>query len=233
MADYRSSSTPPAPAGPGVPQELPLLTPAFSPQVEIRPSTRRRKTASASYEGDKIVVLVPARLPITDRQDLANRLVERLLRRGARSFASDEALASRAELLGDRHLGGVRARSIRWSANQSRRWGSCTPSTRDIRISSRLQVVPDWVLDSVIVHELAHLLEASHSARFHALISRFPRLAEADAYLLGYSLGVTSATWVSPGEAQAAGDTNADCVEGQWPTDDTLESLGASNGGKD
>ncbi|HXY45771.1 MAG TPA: M48 family metallopeptidase [Acidimicrobiales bacterium] len=195
MAEYRSSSTPPASAASGVQLQLPSGPAGFRPEVEIRPSTRRRKTATAHYERGRIVVLVPARLTLVERQALADRLVDRLLQRTSRSVASDEALVVRAAHLGDRYLEGVRPRSIRWSANQHRRWGSCTPSTRDIRISSRLQVVPDWVLDSVIVHELAHLLEASHSARFHELATRYPRLAEADAYLLGYSLGISAASW--------------------------------------
>ena len=201
MADYRSSSAPPASLQPGAhtysPESEPEGQPAapFSPQVEIRPSPRRRKTASAFYEGDRIVVLVPARLREAERREVAGRLVERLLSRSSRSFSSDEALAARAAVLADRYLGGIRPRSIRWADNQQRRWGSCTPSTGDIRISSRLQVVPDWVLDSVIVHELAHLLDASHSVRFREIVNRFPKLAEADAYLLGYSLGVTSSGW--------------------------------------
>jgi len=195
MAEYRSSSTPPATAGNGVQLQLPTTGIGFRPEVEIRASTRRRKTATAFYESGRIVVLVPARLSVQERQSLADRLVDRLLNRTSRSVVSDDALRARAAHLGDRHLGGVRPRSIRWAGNQNRRWGSCTPSTRDIRISHRLQVVPGWVLDSVIVHELAHLLEASHSRRFHELAGRYPRLAEADAYLLGYSLGMSSSPW--------------------------------------
>jgi predicted metal-dependent hydrolase len=195
MAEYRSSSTPPASAATGVQLQLPTSTATLRPEVEIRPSTRRRKTATAYYESGRIVVLVPARLTVEQRQALADRLVDRLLHRNSRSVASDEALVTRASQLADRYLEGTRPRSIRWSARQHQRWGSCTPATRDIRISSRLQVVPDWVLDSVIVHELAHLLEASHSPRFHELAARYPRLAEADAYLLGYSLGMSSASW--------------------------------------
>ena len=215
MAEYRSSSTPPASAASGVQLQLPTGPGGFRPEVEIRPSARRRKTATAFYESGRIVVLVPARLTIAERQSLADRLVDRLLHRSARSVASDEALEARAGHLGDRYLGGVRPRSIRWSIHQQRRWGSCTPMTKDIRISSRLQVVPDWVLDSVIVHELAHLLEASHSPRFHELAARYPRLAEADAYLLGYSLGMSSASWPlaceQDFEPTAAGTGGAAC----------------------
>ncbi|MGO8877280.1 MAG: M48 family metallopeptidase [Acidimicrobiales bacterium] len=195
MAEYRSSSSPPASAATGVQLQLPTGPAGFRPQIEIRASARRRKTATAFYESGRIVVLVPARLTASERQELAGRLVDRLLQRTSRFVASDESLGSRAAHLSDRYLDGVRPRSIRWSATQNRRWGSCTPSTGDIRISGRLQVVPGWVLDSVIVHELAHLLEASHSPRFHELAKRYPRLCEADAYLLGYSLGMSSASW--------------------------------------
>ncbi len=80
--------------------------------------------------------------------------------------------------------------SIRWSTTQIKRWGSCTLDTREIRISARLRVVPEWVLDAVIVHELAHLLEPTHSARFRQLEQRYPRRDEADVFLEGYALGL-------------------------------------------
>ena len=96
----------------------------------------------------------------------------------------------RARQLGRAHLDGVEPSSIRWATNQTKRWGSCTLATREIRISSRLRVVPTWVLDAVIVHELAHLLEPGHTARFRALESRFPRRREADVFLEGYALGL-------------------------------------------
>lgn len=209
MASTRSSSTPPASAGTGVQPTLPIAAasvaapppPVIKPEIEIRPSTRRRKTATAFYEADRIVVLVPARLRAADREDVAERLVERLLSRGSRSVASDTELARRAADLADKHLAGIRPNSIRWASNQHRRWGSCTPATRDIRISTRLQLVPTWVLDSVILHELAHLVDASHGPRFRSIVGRFPQLKEADAYLSGYSLGVTSAGWASVGDS--------------------------------
>ncbi len=210
MAEMRSSSTPPARAGSGVRPEAsptalltagraerpagldhlePPVAPACLPEVEIRASTRRRKTASAFYEAGRIVVLVPARMPLSDQEAVARRLVNRLLRRTSRPLDSDGALEGRAAELSARYLGGVTPTKVRWVGNQERRWASCTPSTGQIRVSTRLQLVPGWVLDAVLVHELAHLLEASHSPRFQELAGRYPRRAEADAYLEGYVLG--------------------------------------------
>lgn len=59
------------------------------------------------------------------------------------------------------------------------RWGSCTPTRRTIRINSALAAYPPECLDYVVVHELTHLLEPSHNARFHALVDQFcPRNRE-------------------------------------------------------
>ena len=158
--------------------------------MEVRTSTRRKKTASGFWQDGRVVVLVPARLSKADRVELVEGLVERVLAQRPNVTTSDRALARRAARVADEYLGGVRPSSIRWVGNQQRRWASCSSHSGEIRISDRLRIVPDWVLDAVLVHELAHLIEPTHSARFHRLADRYPRTAEADTFLAGYTLGM-------------------------------------------
>jgi hypothetical protein len=162
----------------------------FHPHVEVRVSNRRKKTAGAHWEGDRIVVVVPTHLRGTERDLMVESLSRRLFLHRPNVHASDEVLERRAAALGARYFDGLTPASIRWSTTQNKRWGSCTLQTREIRISERLRVAPEWVLDAVIVHELAHLLEPNHSPRFRQLESRYPRRKEADLFLEGYSLGL-------------------------------------------
>lgn len=173
---------------------VPLGQTGFA-KVEIRVSTRRRKSAQAHLEAGKVVVVVPAAMSVKDREEVAARLALKVLDHSkAKRIGTDRDLERRAHQLGDRYLDGVRPASIRWVENQARRWGSCTPSTGAVRLSTRLQSMPEWVLNAVIVHELAHLLEASHSPAFRELAGRYPRHAEADAYLLGFEHGASTAS---------------------------------------
>ena len=55
-----------------------------------------------------------------------------------------------------------------------------------IRLSARLQSLPAWVVDYVLVHELAHLLEPAHNDRFWALVNRYPLAERARGFLAGY-----------------------------------------------
>ena len=90
--------------------------------------------------------------------------------------------------LSDRYLGGLAMpESVRWVDNQRSRWGSCTPGDRTIRLSSRLQGMPAWVIDYVLIHELAHLLEPGHDAKFWAWVDRYPQAERAKGYLIGWS----------------------------------------------
>jgi predicted metal-dependent hydrolase len=162
----------------------------FLPDVEVRVSKRRKKTAGAHWEGDRIVVVVPTHLRGAERDAMVEALSQRLIRHRPHLHASDEVLEQRSLALGRRYLDGVAPASIRWSTTQNKRWGSCTADTREIRISERLRVVPDWVLDAVIVHELAHLFVPDHSPRFRQLEHRYPRQGEADLFLQGYALGL-------------------------------------------
>ena len=141
-----------------------------------------------------MVILVPARLSKADRVELVEGLVERVLAQRPNVTTSDRDLERRAAALADEYLGGVRPESIRWVGNQQHRWGSCTSGTGEIRISERLRFVPGWVLDAVLVHELAHLIEPTHSARFRRLANRYPRTDEADTFLAGYTLGLETAS---------------------------------------
>jgi predicted metal-dependent hydrolase len=77
--------------------------------------------------------------------------------------------------------------TVRWVSNQKQRWGSCTPADRTIRLSERLQGMPPWVVDYVIVHELAHLLEPGHDAAFWGWVDHYPHAERAKGYLLGWS----------------------------------------------
>ena len=163
------------------------------PEVEVRVSSRRKKTSEARWVGGRIVVSLPAHLHGEARQKTIDWLVERLLsRQRLQTDMGDEALLERAIALSDRYLVGARPRSVRWVTNQSARWGSCSYYSGDIRISHRLRVVPEWVLDSVLVHELAHLTFPNHSAAFHRLAGGYPRHAEAGVFLAGYGLGLSA-----------------------------------------
>jgi predicted metal-dependent hydrolase len=53
------------------------------------------------------------------------------------------------------------------------RWGSCNYTQGNVRFNSLLAKKPSACLEYVVVHELAHLLEPSHNARFHSLMSQF------------------------------------------------------------
>lgn len=166
---------------------------APSAPIEIRTSTRRRKTATAFWQNDTVVVVLPSWMRPPESDAMVENLVRRVLAQRPNRRASDEDLASRAGFLAQRFLNGTLPRPIRWVPNQHRQWGSCTVASGDIRVSDRLRVVPPWVLDGVLVHELAHLDEPSHSARFRELACRYPRMAEADAFLQGFSLGLEGA----------------------------------------
>jgi predicted metal-dependent hydrolase len=162
--------------------------PSDSPDVEVRRSRRRRRTVSAYRDGDTIVVMIPATMTRAQEAEWVEAMVARLERSEQRKQLSDDDLMRRAIRLTDRHLGGLAVpESVRWVDNQTSRWGSCTPGDRTIRLSSRLQGMPVWVVDYVLVHELAHLLEAGHDASFWAWVDRYPQAEKAKGYLLGWS----------------------------------------------
>lgn len=154
--------------------------------VEVRRSPRRRRTVSAYREGDRTVVLIPARMSEAEERRWVGVMLDKLAAQESRSVLGDQELTERATRLSEQYFGGrARPRSVRWVTNQNTRWGSCTPSEGSIRLSHRLQGMPEYVVDYVLLHELAHLLVPGHGPRFWRLLEAYPRTERARGYLEG------------------------------------------------
>ena len=167
--------------------------------VEVRRSTRRRRSVSAYRDGERTIVLLPARLSRKQEREWVEAMLERLAAQEAKRRPTDSQLHARAVALADRWLGpGPRPVSVTWSTRQGHRFGSCTVEDRTIRISARLRDAPDYVVDTVLVHELAHLVEPQHSARFHDLTATHPDHERGNAWLEGFAAGEAAARGGAP-----------------------------------
>jgi predicted metal-dependent hydrolase len=183
------------PAPPPAPARPTLVAPPATdaPDIEVRVSPRRRKTVAAFWEGDRIVVVFPQRVPKRERQAYVDELSAKLIAGRAKSRPTDADLHKRAAHLSRVYLANAaKPTSVQWSTRQFARWGSCTAADGTIRISSRLQGAPQYVVDAVLVHELAHLVHGDHSPAFHELANRFPRQRDADLFLKGLSFGLAT-----------------------------------------
>ncbi|CAN5235470.1 M48 family metallopeptidase [soil metagenome] len=159
---------------------------AAEPEVEVRRSGRRRRTVAAFREDGKVVVLIPARMSRAEERVWVATMLARLEKSERRRRPSDEGLVRRARELNTKYLDGHAVpNSVRWVDNQNSRWGSCTPEDKAIRLSRRLEGMPGWVIDYVLMHELAHLCEPGHTPKFWAMVDRLPRAERAKGFLEG------------------------------------------------
>jgi predicted metal-dependent hydrolase len=153
--------------------------------VRVIESARRKKTVSARFVDGTIEIRMPQGLAHAERDNHIRTLTKRLLKKRS-SEAID--LSDRARRLARRYELPAPT-TISWSSRQNSRWGSCTPVDGTVRISHRLSDFPNWVLDYVIVHELAHMIELNHTSEFHVLVARFPKAERAEGFLIAVSMG--------------------------------------------
>jgi predicted metal-dependent hydrolase len=177
-----------------------------APVVEVRRSRKRRRTVAAYREDDKVVVLLPARFTRAEEREWVATMLARLERSERRRRPSDATLSRRATELSERYLEGAAVPlTVRWVPNQNSRWGSCTPSDRSIRLSTRLQGMPSWVIDYVLVHELAHLIEAGHTTAFWSWVDRYPKAERAKGFLEGVAAASALGVQADPPDCSAEG----------------------------
>lgn len=167
---------------------------AENPPVEVRRSARRRRTVSADLRDGVVVVSIPAHFTAAQEREWVQRMVAKLLAKNQQLAAAprpgagspEEELLRRAGTLSQQYLGGRgQPVSMTWVTNQNSRWASATPARGKIRLSHKLQGMPEWVVDYVILHEMAHLIEPSHNKTFWRLLETYPQTELAKAFLEG------------------------------------------------
>lgn len=120
---------------------------------------------SVRITSDKVTVRHHPDSDISDNniQQIINKGITEALRREAKEY-----LPARVKELAQ-HTGlGFRSVSVR--ATRSK-WGSCS-SRNDLSMSVYLMLLPDHLIDFIIIHELCHTVHRNHSAAFHALVDR-------------------------------------------------------------
>lgn len=152
--------------------------------VSVLRSPKRRKTVSGRLVDGVLELRIPSWMSAAEEARWVEKMRGRFERKGGTDGIDVEA---RARMLARRYDLPQPA-SVRWVDNQRSRWGSCTPADGTIRVSSRLAPWPRWVLDYVLVHELAHLAEPSHGPAFKTLVDRYPLVERATGFLLAKGL---------------------------------------------
>ena len=148
--------------------------------VEVKRSQRRHKTVQARMVDGVLQIAIPGRMSSSEEQHWVEVMRARFSREGS---ADRIDLTAKATTLAATY--GLREPAeIVWSERQKTLWGSCTPATGRVRIATRVAPFPDWVVDYVIVHELAHLTHHDHGAAFWELVNRYPLAERARGYLL-------------------------------------------------
>lgn len=160
--------------------------------LTIRRDKRLKKTARWQREPDgTLLVRIPYRYPKKSLPRLLNTIQKQLENQKKRAKRrTDDDLQERAEYLNKTCFGGkIQWEAIRWVPPMKTRLGSCTtggPTDGHIRISEEIRAWPQWVVDYVIAHEMAHRLHPNHSKAFwQTLEAAYPQSERARGFIKG------------------------------------------------
>lgn len=156
-------------------------------EIVVIRSKKRKRNIAAFRQGGKIVISIPARLSKAEEREVVPEMIAKIR---AKEVAPDETeLSNQIDQLLSKYAPEITIRpaSVAWRS-MNERWGSCTSVDRTIRIATKLQRAPKYVLDFVLYHEAIHLYIYDHGSEFQEFLKRYPRHLEAEAFLEGYEL---------------------------------------------
>jgi predicted metal-dependent hydrolase len=138
-----------------------------------------KKRVKVKFDGEKFEVYIERAMEGQTRVSAVRDALEALYRKMARDIV-DEKLKTLSRIIG------VSYNNFRIKDHKTR-WGSCS-GKGNLNFNWRLVLVPDWVMDYVIVHELCHLKFMNHSKDFWNMVSLYmPNYNDARKLLVEYS----------------------------------------------
>lgn len=155
-------------------------------KLKIIRSSKRKKTISAKIVGETLLVYLPLGMSREEEDKWVLRMKKKVeAKRLKKQFNSDNYLQKRFNEFNKKYFEGkLSAKSIKFVTNQNKVSGSCTPAKGCIRISHKLAGMPKWVLDYVIMHEMAHLLHPNHSKTFWSKVNEYKYAERARGFLI-------------------------------------------------
>jgi len=159
-------------------------------ELKIIRSRRRRRTVSARIIKDTLLISAPAMLS----QERLDRIVADFKIKFERKKIKEDldrkqSLGDIARKINEQYFENkLKVNSIEYATDQESKYGCCNYSSGRIRISHKVGLMPDWVRDYVVIHEMAHLIEPNHSAGFWEIISRYKLAERARGYLMAAGL---------------------------------------------
>jgi predicted metal-dependent hydrolase len=159
-------------------------------EVKIIRSRRRRRTISARLVKDQLLVSAPLAFPQERLEKIiADFKVKLEKKRIKRELDRQQSLVDIARKLNEKYFQNkLKINSIEYVTSQNSKFGCCNYRSANIRISHKVGLMPEWVRDYVLVHEMAHLLEPNHSSAFWDLVSRYKLAERARGYLMAAGL---------------------------------------------
>ncbi|MDP3731423.1 MAG: M48 family metallopeptidase [Candidatus Omnitrophota bacterium] len=161
-------------------------------EVKIVRSRRRLRTVSARLVKDMLLVQAPAVLPQGSLEKIIAGFKLKFERKKLKEDLDKKHDLKRiAGNLNEKYFGNkLKIDSIEYVTGQNSKFGCCNYRTANIRISHRIGLMPEWVREYVLIHEMAHLIEPNHSKAFWEIVSRY-RLAErARGFLMAAGLDI-------------------------------------------
>lgn len=155
-------------------------------EIKIIRSKRRLCTVSARLVKDMLLVQAPATLPQERLEKVVAEFKLKFERKKLKTaLDKKQNLANIAVKLNEKYFDNkLKVKSIEYVTGQKSKFGCCNFRTAEIRISHRIGLMPEWVRDYVIIHEMAHLIEPNHSRAFWDIVHRYKLVERARGYLM-------------------------------------------------
>lgn len=157
--------------------------------LELRVVRKRVKNINVRLNGKVLSVSAPHRVSVRELDETIVQLARRLVRRSRADVVNSGGGADEiARKVAARFPKPPEVAELRFVTNQTARWGSYSCQTGIIRLNAALRLMPPWVLEAVVAHELAHVFHPDHSSAFWELVrSVCSKTDRAQAFLEGVS----------------------------------------------